>query len=97
MKRFKISNRYYYVCEEGLIKPEEVPEYAGLIYVYSELKYVSGDILPGCMEEIKPAPLLHRERASTEIYTRVAKILSNRMVYGCSYMKYHYNKLRRTK
>jgi len=71
-----IPNRYYIVCEEGLIKKEEVPEYAGLIYVYSSL------------DEIKPAKLLHKNKANALFYERVATIFSQRVIYGCSYYTY---------
>jgi len=41
-------NRFYYACPEGLIKPEEVPVYAGLIYVshYATI--------------VKQAPFIHK-------------------------------------
>lgn len=44
-------NRFYYTVPTGLIKPDEVPEYAGLYYM---TKY--------SFEEIKKAPLLHKEK-----------------------------------
>jgi hypothetical protein len=68
-----IPNRFYYVCPEGLIKKEEVPEYAGLIYIND--KYT----------EIKPAPILHHHKANEAIYKNVAIILSQRCIWGCAY------------
>ena len=47
-------NRFYYICPENLINKDEVPDYAGLIYV-SPSKLSSIDV-------IKKAPLLHNER-----------------------------------
>lgn len=49
--KFKgVANRFYYAVPNGLIKENEIPDYAGLIYV-SEF---------GSLNVIKKAPLLHR-------------------------------------
>jgi len=48
-KKF-IPNRFYYVVPEGMITKEEVPEYAGLIYINS------------CANIIKRAPFIHRRK-----------------------------------
>lgn len=71
-----IPNRYYFICPEGLIKPEEIPEYAGLIYVGEKWQFPN---------EIKKAKLLHRNKANIQIYKRIATILSQRIIYGCSF------------
>ncbi len=73
-----IPNRFYYVCIDGLIKPDEVPEYAGLYYI---TKFNS-------LKEVKKAPLLHRNKANIHLYQRIASILSQRILYGCSYYTY---------
>jgi len=44
-------NKFFYVCPENLIKIEEVPKYAGLIYVSED----------GILKKIKEAPFLHKE------------------------------------
>lgn len=72
-----IPNRYYFACPPGLIKLDEVPDYAGLIYIDSG--YYNG------LHEIKSAKLLHRNKANPKIYERVATILSQRIIFGCSY------------
>lgn len=46
----KIPNRFYYACPAGLIKVDEVPRYAGLIWVDEN----------GNAKEVKKAPLLHK-------------------------------------
>jgi len=48
----KLPNKFFYACPEGLIKPEEVPSYAGLIYTRS---LYQGTI-------VKPAPFLHKNK-----------------------------------
>ncbi len=48
------SNRFFFVCPDGLIKPEEVPEYAGLIY------FTGGGGIRSGFRIIKNAPLLHK-------------------------------------
>lgn len=79
----KIPNRFYYCCPDGLIKPEEVPEYAGLIYasgfILKEEKEVHYDI-----QIIKKAPLIHKEKAESGLVFRMCHTLSVRSVYGCS-------------
>jgi hypothetical protein len=63
-------NRFYYVVPEGLIKVEEVPDYAGLIY-YKQYKY-------GWCETIKNAPLIHKIKQPDNIYKHLAHKLSFR-------------------
>lgn len=45
-------NRFYFVCPEDLIKVDEIPDYAGLLYTTG---YYYGNIA-------KQAPLLHKEK-----------------------------------
>lgn len=78
-ERILIPNRFFFVCEDNLISKDEVPEYAGLIYVNPQTQTTL---------EVKSAPLLHRNKANTEIYERIATVLSQRIIYGCSYYSY---------
>ena len=78
----KIPNRFFFVCESGLISPEELPDYCGLVYV--SMVKAGGRDYPQ-FEEVKSAKLLHRHKATTVIYKRIATILSQRVIYGCSY------------
>jgi len=75
-----IPNRYFFACEPGLIKAEEVPEYSGLVYI---------DKI-GITEQ-KCAPLLHKHKANQAIYERVANVLSQRIIYGCSFYTFKHN------
>lgn len=81
-----IPNRYYFACEKHLISLREIPEYCGLIYIDNkkpvEEKYM----------EIKSAPLLHRNKANEIIYKRIANILSQRIIFGCSYYTHRHKK-----
>lgn len=52
----KRPNRFYFAVPEGLIKPDELPPYAGLLYV--------NDI--GVVNKVKEAPVLHKERLEPE-------------------------------
>lgn len=69
-----LPNRFFFACEPGLISPQELPEYCGLVYITAN-----------GLEEVKVAKLLHRNKATELIYKRVATILSQRIIYGCSY------------
>jgi len=48
----KMPNRFFFACPEGLIDVEDVPEYAGLIYVFQS----------GYTKIIKQAPILHKRK-----------------------------------
>lgn len=43
-------NRFYYACPDDILQPEDIPSYAGLLYVGRTATI------------IKPAPLLHRRK-----------------------------------
>lgn len=49
VEKIKIPHRFYYACPDGILKPEEVPAYAGLIHVRGAAAY-----------EVKKAPFLHK-------------------------------------
>lgn len=53
-------SRFFFVTPEGLLKDEEIPEWAGLIEVHN-LKHR----LKACIR--KPAPQLHREKVSPKV------------------------------
>ena len=53
-----IPNRYFFLCPDGLIKPEEVPEYAGLVYV--DTRHIGG------LREIKMLHCCIERRQITE-------------------------------
>jgi len=55
------TNYFYYVVPDGLITTDEVPEYAGLIYVKKSGKYIS-------FENIKKAPKIHKQKISPDRY-----------------------------
>ena len=74
----KVPNHFYYVCVEGLIKPEEVPEYAGLIWVMSNKT----------LKLVKKAQKLHSYKITAQMVWNIATTLSARAKYGCSYLRY---------
>lgn len=75
----KIPNRFYFVCNEGLISVDEVPDYAGLIYMAD-----------GVMLEVKSAKLIHKTKANNQVYKAVATKLSYRMACGSLYLRNKY-------
>lgn len=56
----KIPNYFYYVVPEGLVSEEEIPEYAGLIYVLGTI-IGNGKVYYQFLE-IKKAPKLHSNK-----------------------------------
>jgi len=63
-----MPNRFCYVCPPGLINKDEVPEYAGLIWI-------SGS---GVTEQ-KKIPLLHKTKVTDKFRAAVIKTSYNRM------------------
>ena len=45
-------NYFYYACPEGIISPDEVPDFAGLLYITDD----------GYFRGIKSAPQLHNDK-----------------------------------
>lgn len=56
----KMPNYFYYVVPEGLITEDEVPEYAGLIYVHASI--IGNSRVYYQFQEIKKAPKLHSDK-----------------------------------
>jgi hypothetical protein len=54
-------NRFWYVTPNDLVQPDEVPEYAGLIYLQPDDR----------KRIVKRAPLLHREKAPPKVAARI--------------------------
>jgi hypothetical protein len=73
---FNIPNHFYYVVTKDLIKIEEVPEYAGLIYVDKETKL---------LKMIKKAPKLHDKKVTDKMIEAMARNITAKLVFGCSY------------
>lgn len=77
-----MPNRFYYACPEGLIQPDEIPAYAGLIYFNC-----------GEFAIIKNAPLIHKIKHDTDkIKSKILRIQTERMYLGGCRMTYN-NKL----
>lgn len=74
-------NYFYYICKEGLIPLEEVPEYAGLCYIIGE-----------SVEIIKKAPKLHKHKANQKLIEAICQSNTAKLIYGCSYMNYKQRK-----
>lgn len=77
-----MPNRFYYVCPEGLIKVDEIPKYAGLIY-YND----------GILTVIKSAILIHKHTHNTDkIKSKILRIQTERMYLGACRMTYNNKK-----
>lgn len=77
-----MPNRFFYVCPNGLIRIEELPSIAGLIYLHDN----------GTMEVIKKAPLLHKiKHDNNRIKDKFMRVLSERMYLGCARLTYENN------
>lgn len=59
-------SRFYYVVPAGMVGPDEVPEWAGLIYV-GEYKRFSTVAARLTFHDEKPAPRLHREKVPATV------------------------------
>jgi hypothetical protein len=68
-------NYYYYVVPRDLVKPEEVPAYAGLIYFDSD-KFWDRSL---AFERVKTAKLLHKNKIDTALLLKVG----DKLMYRC--------------
>lgn len=66
---------FYYAVPFGLIKLEEIPKYAGLIYVDGNR-----------VEVIKKAPRLHNKKIEISDIISISNSLSAKCIFGESYM-----------
>lgn len=62
-RNVQYPNRFWYAVPEDLVTPDEVPEYAGLIYVTDK----------GMAVEAKKAPKLHGNKASDATMNKVLR------------------------
>ena len=74
---FCCPNYFYYVCETNLIDLNNIPDYAGLIYVGQDSFSV-----------IKRAPRLHKFKVTNRLFMSILHNLSARMIFGCSFLSY---------
>ena len=71
-------NYFTYVCKKGLIPVEEVPAYAGLIYINED----------SSITVIKKTPKLHKHPCDQRVIFQLCRSLTARMIYGSSYMNW---------
>jgi hypothetical protein len=73
---YRIPNYFYYVVPDGLVKREEIPNFAGLIFVV-------GDAL----KTIKRAPFLHKTIHNREIIVaKFCRVMQERLHLGKCYL-----------
>ena len=64
-------SRFFYVVPADMIKPEEVPNWAGLIYVHRHASIYR----PLTIGTAKPAPKLHREKVADRVVQHMASVM----------------------
>lgn len=88
----KIPNYFYFAVPAGLVNSNEVPQYAGLIYFTKfQLRDNPGQEYVE-YEIIKKAPKLHADKIEDKTIARIAKTLSQRLIFGCALMTYNNRK-----
>jgi hypothetical protein len=65
-------NYFYFVVTENLVSVDEVPYYAGLIYVKEN----------GVLDTIKKAPLLHKTKATPNFIRQLSHNLTCKLVFN---------------
>lgn len=69
-----IPSKFYFVFPEGMVPPEDVPDYAGILhYDYHPMTDMH------VLQEIRPAKEFHRDRAKPEHYVHLAKSLAHKL------------------
>lgn len=71
----RIPNRFYYVCPNGLIQPNEVPDYAGLLWI-DTIRNCRG--FPSRPKSKKKAATIHHQAASREFLMKLCRSLMYR-------------------
>jgi hypothetical protein len=71
----KMPNYFYYVVPEDLITEDEVPEYAGLIYVHATI--IGNSRVYYQFQEIKAAPKLHSDKIDENNLNLIDKFYYN--------------------
>jgi len=69
---YLLPNYFNYIVPKDLIKIEEVPEYAGLIYFNEDMTF----------DVIKKPKLLHKTKANDEFIRKVAHNLSCKLIFN---------------
>jgi len=64
-------NYFYFVVPENLIPIEDIPQYAGLIYMNEKQEF----------ETIKKAPLIHKEKATYNFIRQLSHNLTCKLVF----------------
>ena len=81
--RYK-PNYFNYVCPDGLIQADEIPPFAGLIYL------VDGDL-----KEVKKASVIHRFKHDRDkVLSKFLRVMTERAYLGCCRMTYENAKIR---
>lgn len=68
---YLVPNYFYFVVPENLVKVEEIPDYAGLMYVNEN----------GVYDIIKKAPIIHKTKASNEFIRALSHQLTCKLVF----------------
>lgn len=66
---YKRPNYFYYAVPEGMLKTDDIPEYAGLVYLNPDIVHWPS--------VVKPAPLLHKDKYSDEELNLTEKFYYN--------------------
>jgi hypothetical protein len=75
-------NYFYYACPDGLIKKEELPDWAGLFYFYPDEKDPNG---PGKVVKVKTAQLRHKTPVDPKILKKMLRMYTQRhFIGGCA-------------
>lgn len=69
--QYLVPNYFYFVMTENLIPVEDIPEYAGLIWVTESQQFVM----------VKKAPMIHKTKATPEFIRKMAHQLSCKLVF----------------
>lgn len=69
---FRVCNYFNYVVPKDLVTIEEVPEYAGLIYINEDFTF----------EIVKKPKLIHKTKATTGFIRQLAHNLSCKLIFN---------------
>lgn len=82
-------NKFFYVCMPFLIKLDEIPDYAGLIYINTEEETPEVNI-------VKDAKYIHRDKSNSEkMKNKMLRLHTERTYLGCSFVTHRSREIKK--
>lgn len=72
----KLANFFWFAAPKGMVNPEDLPEYAGLLEVKKEL--IEGEYFL-LLNEVKPAQKIHKNKVTTDVMQGLLRSMHDKL------------------